>query len=348
MPEQERALGCRLEPPTSPSVEPMLGGAPLPEQFIVPAWRDCFGASFETLPAVLGPRILDQGQQDSCVGHGTSVQKSAQEGVLISPRDIFRLAKKYDGDPNGYGTSCGAAQDALVKDGAAEDSLVDRNPNVPRDQYRSVADVTPEVLASRAKHKGRSPYFVPRTLIRQTLIETGIPVVTSSGWYSQDNAIGMDGMMRLPTSGYIAGHCFAAIGWVTRAGKTCLVMVNSFGAGWGNSGVFYVPLDGTENRLGNAYVTLDVAPDLAAIVAKYEGKDVRSGVDHWRIQGGKRRRYPNEIVWWAHGRLFGIDVFDIDAGDLAIVPQGPDVTIEESQFKTRELVRQIRQHFGAN
>ncbi len=337
-----------------PSISPLLGVPQIPEQYIVPSWRDCFTESFEPIPDKIAPRILNQGQIDSCVGHGTSVQKSAQEGVTISPRDIWRLAKRLDGYPlSNFGTTLSAAQDALTLTGAADDVLVPRDPAMGRDAYLDLADVTPVVTTSRAKHKSKTAYFVPRSLIRETIQAYGFPLVTSSAWYPEDNLIGPDGIMKLPTSVIWSGHAYACIGWINRtmglSTQVCLVMVNSFGSAWGHHGLFFVPLNGVENRLQNAHISIDVEPSLASILARYNGLNVRvmGSPDHWKIEGGKRRKYDNEIVWWAHGHLFGIDVYEIDPEDIEVVPMGSPMSIDEAPFKTRELVRQIRGFFGA-
>jgi hypothetical protein len=347
MPEQiERALGCNIRPDIeTPSIEPHLAaGGELPENYIVPAWRDCFDADFNPIPEKIRQRILDQGQQPSCVGHGTSVQKSAQEGVLISPRDIFALCKKYDGEPNGWGTTLVAAQDALVNDGAAEDALVDRNPNVPQEVYRKDTYATPAIKENRAKHKGRRPFRVPRTMLRATLRQFEIPVVTSTFWYQQDNAMPKDGIMRLPETNGIAGHCIAGIGWLKRGD----VYVNHFGSEWGFNGLFFVPQDGTQNRFNDGYVTLDMPEDVAAIVARYEGKNVRvtGKPEHYRIEGGKSRHYADAFAWFSFGNLFGIDVFEISPDEMEVLPVGPAITIDEAPFEGRELVRQVRQTLG--
>lgn len=347
--------GCILEPEPAgmASIGPLLAAAELPEQYIVPSWRDCFTDGFEAIPEKVRPLILNQGQIDSCVGHATSVQKSAQEGVVISPRDIFRLAKRLDGYPlTSFGTTLSAAQDALKEPGAAEDLLVPRNPSMGRDAYLSLSDVTPAVENNRAKHKAEQPYFVPRHRIRETLISYGFPIVTSSAWYPEDNVIGMDGMMKLPTSPSWLGHAFTCIGWVLRTvgdkRLPCLVMVNSWGPDWGHHGLFFIPLDGTENRLSNSHISVDIEPSLAVILAQYNGRNVRvvGRPDHWKIEGGKRRMYSDELVWWAHGNLFGIDVYEISPQDIEVVPLGMPMTVEEAPFATRELVRQIRAYYG--
>jgi len=354
MPLIENGLGCIIEPPMlgASNVEIVLGTNPLPEEFIVSSWRNCFDAIFHDIPAMLAERIEKQADDD-CVGRGFAVQKSAQEKKKISARDIFRIAKTLDGyGINSYGTTLAAGADAVVG-GVAEEELVPSDRTMPRAQYVSQADVTPEVIANRAKHKGRSPFSVPRTVIQRALFELDLPLVTSSMWYQQDNDIGPDGLMAMPVGSPVAGHAFTCIGWVMRmVGPDflpCLVMVTKFGPDWGHNGIFFVPLRDVVNRLTNAHVVLDMPLDLASILAQYNGRDVlvMGSPEHWLIENGKRRKYPDEIVWWAHGKLFGIDVFEIDPDDLLAIPEGPPMSIDDAPFKNRELIRQIRQSLGA-
>jgi len=124
--------------------------------------------------------------------------------------------------------------------------------------------------------------------------------------------------------------------------------VNSFNANWGANGIFFAPNDGTINRFGNGFIILDVPENISAIIAKFEGKDflVTGTPDHYRLEGGKARKYRDEIVFWCAGRLFGVDIFEMTPDEFEAVPKGPEVTIEETPFKTRELVRQIRQSVG--
>lgn len=356
---EERGLGCKILPigAGEKSVEPhvRLGGI-LPSNFIVPSWRGRFDSMFNRRSDVIRANIEDQGPQDSCVGMGLAVQQTATEGVKISGHDIFRQIKAVDGDPDGWGASISDGQMVLVRSGAAEKALVNDDPYVSKAQYRSQADVTAAIIANRSRHKVRSPFYVPRTLMRETLLQHGIPVVTSTMWYKQDNEMN-DGRMRMPTSVSVGGHCFACIGWVTHHGGLVeLVMVNSFGADWGGAdGLFHVPMNGVQNRLGNGYVALDIVPDVAELVAAYEGKDVAAigTPDLYRIVGGRKKKYPNEVAWWLAGNAFGQDTFDISSTDLALIPDGGIMTpadvpamLNVSNTKMAEIVRQIRQHYG--
>lgn len=349
----DKGLGLVATPPSggTPSVELILGvpGA-LPEQFVVPAFRGWFDTSFQVIPGNVA--VTDQGPIPSCVGHATAHQKSAQERVRISPRDIYRQAKRLDGtnDPTSYGTSFAAAQDVLTKNGAAEEKLVPDLPNVPLADYVSLTDVSEVVTWNRGEHKGKSSFFVQRTLLRQTLLQTEQPIVTGCQWYAQDNGIGTDGIMRLPAGTVIAGHAFACIGWVIRPGVgECLVMVNSFGKGWGHHGLFFVPTADVLNRLYEGYVAVDIGITLAELLRRYDGKNVMvpGTPDIYRCELGVLRKWPDEITWWAFGNLFGFDVYEIPSAEFDAIPKGIPMDIKDAPFRTRELVRQIRQHFGA-
>ena len=353
--------GCRLTPPPSKmrSVEPLLGGAAMPKGFAVSAYKAAlsFDANGEVTVMKGKVKIKQQWGRPSCVGQSTSAQKGAQEGKEISARDVYRQAKRLDGsgDPESWGTSLWAGQDALV-DGCADEALVPELPAAASTkEYVSLGDVTPEVEASRDENRAApTPYTVPRTLIAQTLLEIDIPVVTSLPWYSNDNLVGHDGrnILGLPSGNDPQGHAIAIVGKGFRFGVECLIAVNSWGDGWGYHGFFFIPLVDVLNRLGNGYITVDIKESLAELLARYNGQDVSvrradgSGIDLYRCELGVLRHYPNEIVWWAHGKLFGFNTLEMRRSEFEAMPKGADMRIEDAPFATRELVRQIRQSVG--
>lgn len=351
MPSDSLVLGCHLGVDIkTPELPPnaALGAGPLPSQYIVPGYRGYFDENFQEIGPKIEPDINDQ-QVDDCVGQGCHVLLTAQEGAVSSARDNWRLAKRLDGYPlEGFGTTIWAGLDAYVLSGVAEERLVPSNKPMTRTQYLGLGDVTEEIKENRAKHKGKQPYYVARNRAMETIYLTKMPMVTSTMWYAQDNQIGADGLMRMPTSNSGMGHCVACIGWVLRmvdgALETVLVMVNSFGPKWGRFGLFYVPVRTTLPRFGNFYTVLDEDTDPIALRAKYEGKNVivAGRPEHWKIEGGFRRQYPNEIVWWSHGNQFGVDTFQVVPDELEAFELGPDMTLGP----WAELIRQIRGHYG--
>lgn len=342
-------LGCVLRPAKAGlEIGSILSVAEgdLPENYVVPAYRDLFDAGFRPVPAKLAEFIRNQNGIPSCVGHATANQKGAQEGVRMSPRDIYRLAKLIDGfgDPLSWGTTLSAAQDAMVEPGTASEDLVPDLPHASRAQYVSQDDVSDAVRADRKTHKALKNYFVPRTDFRRTLFQTGFPVVTSCGWHESDDAIGASGIMGMPTGAYRGGHAFACIGWRTLSSGVALIMVNHFGSGWGDNGLFYVPFADAFNRLTSGYVSVDIDAKLAELLMTWNERNVKSpdSPKVYRIQYGVKRQYENEIVFFAFGQLFSTDVWEITSADLAAIPEGRAMDISDAPFRTRELVREMR------
>lgn len=351
MPE-EIVTGCVLRPTPNDRLNiaaVLAAEGEMPEQYIVPAFRHLFDAEFRPIPEKMRTFIRHQGSIPSCVGHATSRQKEAQEGVPMSPRDIYRLAKRADGsgDPLSWGTTLAAAQDVMVWTGVASEAVVPDQPNASTQAYVALDDVTPATEADRSKHKAKSHFFIYRNDFKRTLFQREIPIVTSCGWHSSDAGIGPDGMMKMASGTYYGGHAFACIGWVRRAGKEVKVMVNSHGVSFGDNGLFYVD-DDAMNRLSAGEVSLDIEPSLAELLAKWNEMNVKVKDDPrvYRIQYGVKRRFENEVVFFAFGYLFTTDVMEIPKAELDAIPEGIPVDIKDAPFRTRELVREIRQFYG--
>ena len=350
MDTNEFGLGCVLEPhPEALLAVGAIGATDLPKAFIVPSFKDFFKVDPPGTVFCLGtytPR--DQKDKPSCVGQSTAIQKSAMEGRELSARDIYAHCKQIDGfgSPTSYGTSFAAAYRVLAETGAALESQV---PEPPREmslvEYVKIQDPI-----DRSQNKNKDSYYVPRTEIKSALFKTKLPVVSALNWFTDDNNIGVDGMMGMPSGRDVGGHAVACVGWGLRSGKECLIFVNSWGTRFGDHGFFYVPTADVLNRFGNGYVSIDDDSSLARLLANYDGMDVKAqgSPDVYHVSKGLARRYPNELVFWAHGKLFGFDLADINSSDLAALPKGPDMTIDDAPFKTRELVRQIRQFYGKN
>ncbi len=359
MPDIQFTTGCRIEPP-SPSMAPLgavlgLDAAGVPDQFIVPYYRDLFDADFKRIKTpVAGKPIKNQRAIPSCVGESTSYQKAASEGVEMSGRDAYRGAKTKENpiDLLSWGTGFWQALDFQVESGIATVKIVPDASERPLAEYVSMDDVTPAVVADRAEHKTKRAYYVDRTEIEATLWTTKLPVVTSCRWFSGDNQM-PNAIMLGPSGTDVGGHAFCIIGIVRRivvglGNVRCFAVLNSWSEYWGDEGVFYIPLTSAGfNRLGNGYVSVDIDSDLADVLAKYDGKIVKVQDDPriWKITGGKKRHIPNERVFFPLGYLFG-DEQDITAGALALMPEGDPITTAEADPRMTERFRQIAQFYG--
>ena len=92
----------------------------------------------------------------------------------------------------------------------------------------------------------------------KTCLAGGAGLVLGFTVYSSFESIGADGKMPMPASDeqIIGGHAVFVAGYsddASWAGGGYLIVKNSWGAGWGDHGYFYMPY---------AYVTPDLVPDL--------------------------------------------------------------------------------------
>ncbi len=349
---EQRALGCRIQPFHGiPHIKPMLGATPLPANYIDPAFRHLFDDNFKPIPELAKAFVKNQGQRPSCVGQSTSYQKGAEEGVAMSGQDIYRQAKANDGtDPLSYGTSLQDGQDAVVA-GVCEYSLAPEVAAMSLADYVDMTKVTSEQAANRASHKGLRNFAIDRNQFQQTLIQFGVPIVTSLTWYQSDNNITSSGIMSPPTGQSVGGHAVCLIGWITIAGVVHLVFVNSWSSAWGDNGFFYVPLT-LLTRFSEGLVAVDVT-DLVALLAKYNDKCIKTASSPavYHVQNGVKCQFPDEICFWAFGNLFTSSdpsnmVYTVTDAEAATIPNGPLMDINNAPAQTRELVREVRAYYG--
>lgn len=326
-------------------------GASMPHSFVVSALNHWFDPEWDAVPDRVHtapdgtPFDQYQGGLDDCVGRSARLVKTAHEGTAMSARDAWNLAKRIDaawGHPmSAYGTSCWAGIEAL-EGGIAEERLVPSDPG-PRGQYLDMESyLSADVERSRAAHRGAGrPFYVPRDEIASTTFATDRPCVTSLEWYESDNAT--DRRLGRPSGRRLGGHAVACCGQIR--GEALMV---TFSKRFAWHGMFLVPAERMA-RFGNGYFHVDEAiGDLSDLIEAYDGRDLRlAGTgDHYRCDGGTLRKYPDEIAWWCHGRLFGYDTGVIPRQHFDALPHGEDIGIDEAPWEMRELVRQIRQSCG--
>jgi hypothetical protein len=321
----------------------------LPESYIVPAFRHWFDKDFNLLPDKVfttadGKRFAhDQGNIDACVGHGGGLVKTDHEGVPMSSRDAWNVAKRIDagnGYPlNEYGASMWAGIMALDGGIATEATIPSPPAGRTRAEYLDMEKyLTPAVKAEREAHKGKGkPFYCDRSARRQMLYATGHAMMTSLRWHQGDNTCGGD--LGAPTGNDVGGHCIDFIGWI----RGVDIDPNSWGTDWGrHAGLILVPAEQSA-RFGNYYGHVDADNPLPALLARYDGKDLRrvGTPELWRCEYGILRKYPDEVTWWSFGKLFGYDTFDILPADFDAIPKGEPMSVNDAPAKTRELVRQV-------
>ena len=339
----ERELGCRIQPLDGVKrITPLLGAGTLPEEYIIPPFRHLFDANFVEIPAEAEKFIKEQNGYPSCCGQSASYCKEATEGVAMSGNDAYKQCKHgLDGttDPLSWGTTIAAAQEA-VKRGICEYRLAPEGAINLQAYVNNPA--TPEQLANRQLHKGKDFFGVTRDQFRQTIFQFGLPIQTSLAWYSSDDQIGPNGIMGFPSGLSRGGHSVTMIGW-TKKGD---VHANSFGPHWGAHGFFYAPSN-IRARFSSGMVAIDLPPALPEILAKYDLQNVKvmGGPKVYRIVNGKKRLFPDQETFWSLRFLFS-QVVDISKSDLDLIPEGPNMSINDATYEGRELVREIRASVG--
>ena len=316
-------------------------GIELPDNFIVPYYRDWFDNNFNVISDKV--QIKFQDGLGTCVSQSTTRQKEAQEKIELSARDLHVYCKAHDGLSYTEGTYLRVAQQGLVKVGVCEEKLYPEvhRPDVTFKEYIDESLVPENARYNRLQHKSKS-YFTVNGFneIRNTLYQTSFPVNTSSNWYKGDNNMSPDFKMKAPSGKNVGGHAYCIIGWKKINSVIHLIIVNSWGNGWGDNGLFYIDDMITTTRLNNGFVTVDIENDLAKILQKYGNKIVKTidSSNVYLISGGKKKLFPDEFTFWSNGYNFN-ELLIIDKEDLDCLTEATNFSrgfAEGTEVKSRK------------
>ncbi len=155
--------------------------------------------------------VLDQGQQGTCVGHGT-----AQWGNTLPVDDHFTHEDALD-----------LYYQATVYDGAPDD---------PRKPGGGQQGATVRSGMKALQAKGRLSAYASASSVAaiRTWVTTKGPVVFGTDW-TNDMFNPVNGVVK-PTGGVAGGHCYTCLGDLVSEDHA--LFINSWGSGWGLSGYF--------------------------------------------------------------------------------------------------------------
>lgn len=184
---------------------------------------------------------LDQGRTGTCVGHGWEhwmmAAPTVKKDPLLPPNayDLYRgactldeWADNDDGDLN-WGSSVRGGAKWLQAEG-----------RISAYHWAANADEVADYVAAAAGASG--------------------PVVIGVNWYSGMFEPDAGGVVRI-SGGIAGGHCVCVLGWDEPRGRFSLI--NSWGAGWGRKGRFYLDGETLERLLredGEAAAATEVRP----------------------------------------------------------------------------------------
>jgi len=318
----------------------------VPEQYIVPFYRNWFDENFNPVLEEISKGIKNQFKRGSCVSQACSYQKGSQENIPTSARFHHAHCKKDDGLP-GEGTYLRTGQDVLVKYGIPENILYPEPDNtMSYGEYIDIAQIPQSVTDNAKNHTSQSYWSVGRTFsaIQQAIYQNNTPMLTGCTWYRGDNNIGSDGIFGLATGDILGGHAFSVIGWIKKNGNPYLVAANSWGTSWGNSGLFYIPNDQyILNRTFQGWMTVDMEVDLAKILVKYDKKNIKTEYSSklYYISEGSKHEYPDEMAWWSRGNSFSGDYVVVNNEEFSAIPLGESMTFDYAYKWSANQIKEL-------
>lgn len=182
--------------------------------------------------------VRDQGARSTCLAHATSVahEKSRGSTDALSPQYLHHYAVG-----GAIGTGCGflTMADALRTHGQPLETGCPYSPDEPDAAWQP-----PSGLQVYRRATGHS---VDHAVIRQCIEQGGVAVL----------GIELPASFFTPAAPWIIGsfpkvygyHAVAAVGWGTVAGKPLVLIRNSWGAGWADSGHAWLDEDFVREHL---------------------------------------------------------------------------------------------------
>jgi len=192
------------------------------------------------------PAVLDQSTTPDCVGFSGASYRATEERrdeartLTFDGADLYRLAKQIDGDPQD-GTFIRAAAKQLANVGGLVQS----------------SSVGSEV-GKRRKIASYARLYTVDDILRAIQATGGAWLGSSwfNSWFSPVNGV-------LPAPDSVAGgHAYRAVGWRRYPNAVQLRCINSWGTGFGQSGLFWLPAKYIDFADFDCWVALDVKGDL--------------------------------------------------------------------------------------
>lgn len=288
----------------------------------------------------------DQGRRNTCSWNAYTVAREVQENKILSVKSLVIYAKLkglLSGD--GYSTLSNNTK-AGCDFGIAEESLLPDNPNEDWETYSNPNQLTETIKQNAATHRAdyRKTFYVRTIDEILKAIDDGYVIEYGYDWRSAYNmSYGFAAPWILPWGkGFsVGGHATNKKGYKDlvytgdRVTDGLLHCQNSYSKGWGLNGDFYVRLSDLVKSGAVGMVVVDLTDEqFADFVKSYEGKFVGHAYSKaiWKIEDGKKRAFPNDLVFKAFGGKTGIlrNWTLVSRTLLEQVPDGADMDVVES------------------
>jgi len=230
--------------------------------------------------------VFNQMQNGSCVGQAHAIvhiyNEFKENGVIknLSPRYLYALSKKLDGQPNSQGTQPRVTAKIEVEKGCATENTVPNYNHLPHDMYILVVE-TPEINVDAKPFKMKGYSFVGNygfnpsdNELKQAIYQNGvIPITISVGNYNNPILPGSIGLHRIVLFGFED----------LVNGDTRFHYRNSWGREWGANGDGFFDLSTHAGKLYDTMAFLDLPNEIieeAKKGYKYFRDEEKTGQNH--------------------------------------------------------------------
>ena len=216
--------------------------------------------------------VRDQGDEGTCVAFASVVgvkeyqdSKEYKKIVGLSPRYLYSLCKKNDGDPDSEGTYPRIAMKMLLKYGTSPESFWPYKPH-QTDKPKSGAAKTALRYRVKAYARIKTALDMKRSLVINGPFLAGVDVYES--WFTDKAS--KTGLIPMPEKSeqYQGGHAICIAGYDD--GKKLFKFKNSWSNGWGDDGYGYLGYDYMKQYCVDAWSDTDLIENPLVLVKKME------------------------------------------------------------------------------
>lgn len=292
---------------------------------------------------------------NTCVLEAIGLHKEPQENIDLGSRGITAYLRSK-GQMSNRGTSLSYAQKALRDFGITEEKVLPSDRSLNYNQYSDPSILTKEIKDNAAKHKSAS-YWKTFSLFRVLEeIDNDNNAIghTAAMWYSGYNiwsVKGLKAIIKILWGYIIGGHSFCIMGYdMDYLGKQVLIIANSFGEEYGDSGLFYIEFKDFKIFEWGVYFSEDIAKDILGWLALHQRRAVKEihSPKIWYIEGKKKRWIPDEAILL----MLGFNFYEFEGGRniddddyLKDVEEGEPIKFEEIPLDVRRAWQEIINSF---
>ncbi|MEN6461715.1 MAG: C1 family peptidase, partial [Syntrophomonas sp.] len=245
------------------------------------------------------PPVFDQGQRGSCVACASTWTLKAYEEIKqgdypqdgLSASFLYTMCKQNDGIPFAEGTQLKTAMQVLQKNGVCPEDTMPYStltelpaplvPEVPAAASEAAVTFRIKTYAQLCSSYDTERSQVIETM-RQALKNEGpfiIALLVCENFEPDENYL-----LPLPEGQVRGGHAVGIAGDLPE--KKCLILRNSWGAGWGDKGYAYLPYEWITSKINKdwalfeAWTATDFTPSQPA--ARIE---INPGVNFMKVDG---------------------------------------------------------------